>query len=546
MDGAGASTASAPWWASRRPAERGTYRFPELRLVERDSAVSVPRSRATRLAIALCLAAAYAVGAWVPFWYLSPTGGVAFFPPAGLTVATLILTPRRTWPLWLAAFGAAEIGVDLAHHQKMALTLGFALANTLEPFVGASLFRACLRRWDGYRARTVAFALCGAVVGPVVGAAVGATTTTTFPPPAHGWWATAATWWLGDALGVVVVGSAVLTWAYWSYYKHRASLASVPAIAALAAGTAGVVVITAVVWDVPAVFATLPLLVWAAFEGGPLAVTAVGIALAGATDWAALSGRAGRLFALASPTHDLTVLQAYLGVTLLTVLVLAAEVAERRQAQRERQESEIAAVGLAEAERQSLTQETHDLVGHGLTAVLLQLGAARQVVSSDPQLACELLASAEEIGRRACGDLESALRRLGHQPALEPARGIEGLADLVGALSKAGLRVTLDMQPERLAIPALVDWSAYRIAQEALTNVARHAPGAEATVTVRFRDGTLQLSVVDDGGPAGGTRSPKEGRGITGMRERAAALGGTLEAWPRKGRGFAVVATLPL
>jgi signal transduction histidine kinase len=247
------------------------------------------------------------------------------------------------------------------------------------------------------------------------------------------------------------------------------------------------------------------------------------------------------------------VVQAYLAISVLTGAVLCVEVAERhrseyvaRRAERDRARSEEIAVKVAEAERHNLTQETHDLIGHGLTTVLLQLGAARRVVASDPGLACELLTSAEEIGRRACGDLEAALRLLGHEPPLEPTRGIEGIAELVGALSKAGLRVTLDIPREREAVPTLVDWSAYRIAQEALTNVARHAPAAQATVTVRFDHRALHLSVVDDGERVEGTTSHAEGRGIIGMRERAAALGGTLEAWPRKDHGFAVVATLPL
>jgi integral membrane sensor domain MASE1 len=225
------------------------------------------------LCLAVGLGAAYALGAWVPFWYLSsPAAGAAFFPPAGLTLATLVLTPRRTWPLWLGVFAAAEFSVDVAHQQAVALAVGFALANTLEPLVGARLIGESIRRWNGYRARTVAFAAFGVVSGPVVGAAVGATTTAIFSPSGQGWWATATTWWLGDALGVVVVGAAILTWSRWSIHKRRASLTSMPAIAGLAAGAGGAVIATAVVWHAPAVLAALPVLVWAAFAGGPLAV----------------------------------------------------------------------------------------------------------------------------------------------------------------------------------------------------------------------------------------------------------------------------------
>jgi signal transduction histidine kinase len=503
------------------------------------------------MGIVLGLGGAYVLGALVPFWCQStPAGGAAFFPPAGLTLVALLMTPRRTWPIWLGVFAVAEFGVDVSQHEPVAMAAGFSLANTLEPIVGALLLVAALGHAKGFRDALASFTFFGAMVAPVAGALVGATFAVAFSPAGRGWWATAATWWVGDALGVVIIGGALLSWARVSPWEDRASLAATAAMSGLAAGA---IVGSAVLWHHPLVIAVLPVLVWGAFAGGPRAVGVVGIATAAAAQWAVASGRADRWWSASSAQHQLIVVQAYLAISVLTGAVLCVEVAERhrseyvaRRAERDRARSEEMAVKAAEAERHSLTQETHDLVGHGLTAVLLQLGAARRVVASDPGLACELLASAEEMGRRACGELDAALRRLGHEPPLQPARGIEGIAELVGALSKAGLRVTLDMPGERDSVPTLVDWSAYRIAQEALTNVARHAPAAQATVTVRVDHRALHLSVIDDGEPVDGTASHTEGRGIIGMRERAAALGGTLEAWPRDGHGFAVVATLPL
>jgi signal transduction histidine kinase len=507
------------------------------------------------LTVATGLGGLYALGAWVPWWYQSPVGGAsAFWPPAGLTVAVLVLTPRRTWPLWLAFFGAAEFGVDMAHHESVALALSSALANTAEPLVGALLITESVRRRAGYRAKTVAFVMFGVLVGPLVGAMIGATTDVLIEARPPGWWTIAWTWWLGDALGVVVVGSVVLTWAHWSFYKDRAPLTSVPVIAALSAGTAGVVIATAVVWHNPAVLAALPVLVWGAFAGGPLAVTAIGAAVAGATDWAALTGRASALLASASRTDELALLQGYLGVTLLTVLVLAAEVAERRRgeylarrAELARVKSEEATIKIAEAERRSIAQDTHDLVGHGVNVMLLQVGAARQVLDSDPALARELLASVEEIGRNACHDLEVALAAIGDQGTpLEPGRGLADLPELVEALRAADLRVELRVEGTPGRLSKLVDWSAYRIVQEALTNVVEHARGSAATVTVCYDDHEVRVSIVDEHGMGRtGNRPYKEGRGIIGMRERACALGGTLDARPIPTGGFAVVAQLP-
>jgi integral membrane sensor domain MASE1 len=89
------------------------------------------------------LAGLYVAGALVTFWYFNaPESGVAFFPPAGLTVATLLITPRRTWPFWLVAFAIAEISVDLVHGQTVFMAVGFAGANIVEPLVGARLFLA--------------------------------------------------------------------------------------------------------------------------------------------------------------------------------------------------------------------------------------------------------------------------------------------------------------------------------------------------------------------------------------------------------------------
>jgi signal transduction histidine kinase len=489
------------------------------------------------------LAAAYALGAWPAFWYQSVPGGAsAFFAPAGLTLAALVLTPRRTWPVWLAAFAAAEVGVDLAHHLPVTLAIGDAVANLAEPLVGALLARRFVRSIAATRSTLLAFVACAVVAGPAVGALIGATATTWFPPAGQGWWDVASTWWLGDALGALVVGSLILVWACRPRSDYRVPVGTIGAMAVLGGGA---IVASAVVWKAPVVLAALPVLVWAAFAGGSLAVMTVGAAVAAATDWAALTGRTGGLLAAAPPPHDLAVLQCFLGLTLLTAMVLNVEIAERRGKEELARHAEAAAVKVVEAERHSISQDTHDIVGHGLTAMLVQVGAARQVLRRDPGQAEELLASAEAIGRGACGELEIALASLGHAPPTAPGRGLADLPELVDMLTAAGFHVTLDMGESCRALPTLVDWSAYRIAREALTNAVRHAPGATAVVRVHADDDELVLTVVNDGTGAASRGALKDGRGIVGMRERATALGGTLDAWPREGGGFSVVARLP-
>ena len=532
--------------AALRPMPRPAVRW-------MDRARSADGRRVARLAaLAVLLGVFYAFGALLPFWYLkSPADGAAFFPPAGLSLAIVLLTPRRTWPIWLVVIAAAEISVDLTHGEGVALALGFALANTVEPVVGAHLLlkggRTWAREWSNHRAALLRYALFAIVAAPLVGAAIGATSSALLQ--SSNWWTTFGNWWLGDALGVLIVATPILAWTRRSRYEASPPLS---VLAAMVVVAVSVTIVPAMIWRQPFVYALLPVLVWAAFTGGTRAVSVVGVGIAAAVDWVTITGRANRLLAPAPPHRELVFLQIFLALTILTGMTLAVEIAERRRTEAkarrsdaERTRSEQATVKIAEAERRSITQDTHDIVGHGLNVMLLQVGAARRVFDSDPVLARELLDSSEMIGRRACKDLDVALAMTTASPDLQPGRGLENLPELVVAMRNASMRVDLVTTGDRPEISTLVDWSAYRIVQEALTNVAKHAPGAAVTVTVRYGDQEVWLSVVDDGAESPSTRSG-EGRGIIGMRERAVALGGELEVGPVEPRGFAVSARLPL
>src|SRR5262249_22859624 len=153
-------------------------------------------------------------------------------------------------------------GVDVSQHEPVAMAIGFSLANVVEPLVGAVLLVAALGRAKGFRDALASFTVFGAAVAPVAGALVGATFSVALASGARGWWATAATWWAGDALGVVIIGGALLSWARVSPWEDRASLAVTAAMSALAAGA---IVGSAVLWQHPVVIAVLPVLVWGAF-----------------------------------------------------------------------------------------------------------------------------------------------------------------------------------------------------------------------------------------------------------------------------------------
>ena len=134
------------------------------------------------------------------------------------------------------------------------------------------------------------------------------------------------------------------------------------------------------------------------------------------------------------------------------------------------------------------------------------------------------------------------LRPADEDPGLVPQPGLDQLGALVTQVREAGLDVDLRVEGERRAVPAGVDLSAFRIVQEALTNVLKHAGPARAAVTLRYRPGEIELEVVDDGASA---MSTGRGHGLLGMRERAAVVGGRVETGPRDGRGYAVRASLP-
>jgi signal transduction histidine kinase len=199
-------------------------------------------------------------------------------------------------------------------------------------------------------------------------------------------------------------------------------------------------------------------------------------------------------------------------------------------------------------ERLRIARELHDVTAHSLSVIAVQSGAAAHVLDTDPAEARRSLVAIRETSRSALQELRSMLGVLrrsedADELPLAPAPGLARLGDLVRPLEEAGLSVDVVTEGDVADVPALVDASAYRIVQEALTNVLRHAGKAHATIAVRREPDALTIEVTDDGagGPAG-----DEGHGIAGMRERAQALGGSLAVGPIEGGGWRVSARLPV
>lgn len=211
-------------------------------------------------------------------------------------------------------------------------------------------------------------------------------------------------------------------------------------------------------------------------------------------------------------------------------------------------EKDVEAHRIVMEERTRIARELHDVVAHRVSSMTVQAGAAKAVAARDPEAALRAMTAVEEAGREALGELRHLLGVLRLEADLDgagPQPGLQDLPRLVEQTRRAGLEVTLSTDGVASPLPARVELSAYRIVQESLTNVLKHAgPGARADVTLQADRRRLVVEVLDDG--AGVTGEPGSGHGIVGMRERATLLGGRLLAGPRPRGGYLVRAELPI
>jgi signal transduction histidine kinase len=211
-------------------------------------------------------------------------------------------------------------------------------------------------------------------------------------------------------------------------------------------------------------------------------------------------------------------------------------------------------------ERLRIARELHDVLAHNISLMNVQASTALHLLDEQPQRARPALAAIKQASSEALGELRSvldALRQVDEAPPRSPAPSLARLEDLTSQARAGGLAVETLVEGSARPLPAPVELAAFRICQEAVTNVVRHAGPATARIHLTYGDGELVVQVEDDGRGAAARRSGDEratrgvsagsgGNGLAGMRERTAALGGSLEAGPRPGGGFRVRARLPL
>ena len=254
-------------------------------------------------------------------------------------------------------------------------------------------------------------------------------------------------------------------------------------------------------------------------------------------------------------------------VALLAAVLLAVALVRARRAHarafEERgwlleRERESAARNAVDAERARIAQDLHDIVSHNVSVMVIQAGAARHVLATDPADAEAALLAVEAAGRDTMTELRHLLGLLApssdgqDDEQLSPQPSLSRLSPLIDRIAFAGLPVEVRISGEPRPLPAGVDVTAYRIIQEALTNALKHGDGVKAEVTVRYADHALRVEVLNtgpsvlSGGHPAQAKNDSEGRGLLGLRQRVAVYGGDLDARRRIGGGFRVRAKIPL
>jgi signal transduction histidine kinase len=212
------------------------------------------------------------------------------------------------------------------------------------------------------------------------------------------------------------------------------------------------------------------------------------------------------------------------------------------------QTAEEAARRRSSEERLRVARELHDIIGHSLGTIAVQAGVGRHLMATEPGKAADALDNIARISRSSLDEVRAVVATLREgEPSYHPTPGLADLPDLVDTARLAGLTVELTLPDDVEGVPRQTGVAVYRITREALTNVVRHAHASAASVQVSLRDGRVEIAIRDDGtGSGDGSKVGTTGHGITGMRERAEALGGSLSAGPAAGGGFLVTASLPV
>ena len=516
------------------------------------------RTRLAAAALFAGVAAAHAAGTAVVYQFSHLTSaGEVFFPAAGVTVAALLLVPRRWWPIVLAATFVSELAADLILGEGAVTAIGSALANTAEPLLGAVVV---LRTTGGcprlsHRRDLAAFVLGAAVVGPALGALIGAMATR-FTHPHGPFFTVFARWWTGDALGVLIVGSVILAWLIRDWRAIRPRFAVFES-SLLAVMTCLVTWLVFWRWSPALAYLALIPLGWAAIRFGTRGTTTAGAAIAMLAEWATDTGHG--LFAVISHNHDqaLWFLQLFLAVALLGGLMMAAAVAEMSRAEAALRASEnaerdarLAAEQAHTAERAQLARELHDSVSQALFSMTMHAGTAELAMAKagleEDSPAFRAVGRLRTLTAGALAEMRALIFEL-RPGALAEEGLVSALRRQAAAISaREDVQITVTGPEERLPLPAAAEEHCYRLVLEAWHNTVKHAAAAAMTATITADDAGVTVELADDGrGFDPGAVRPGH-LGLRTMSERAAAMGATFDLASAPGQGTTIRFHLPL
>jgi signal transduction histidine kinase len=268
---------------------------------------------------------------------------------------------------------------------------------------------------------------------------------------------------------------------------------------------------------------------------------------------AALLAGSGLLFSLGDWAYVLILIGGTLGLGVVLRVQTERSIALAVAADRARRMQEAVAQEAVHEERARIARELHDVVAHNVGLIVLQAGGARSVLATDPERARTALRQVEETGRQTLTEMRHlvGILREDEDEERQPLPRLERLPALVDEARAGGLTVELAVEGAPVELPAGLELAAYRLIQEALTNVRKHAPTSHVQVRLGYEPDRLRIEVSDDGGPAGAAAAPARdasdsGHGLIGMRERVQVYGGRMQTRSMPGGGFRVEATLPL
>jgi signal transduction histidine kinase len=475
------------------------------------------------------------------------TGGVgAFWPATGVGIVLLYLGGLRWWPGVLLGDLLGTL-VDLPGERQ---PLGIALADTAGHVARAVVAVVILQRLVGRRAAMDRLAQVGAVfVAVAVGEALAATVAILAR------WAGGVievsemgvfwrSWWLGGVAGGLVVVPLALAWAHGRASVWRGRRAGEGALMLAAVAGLSVIALSA---EQPLTYMVFPAFIWAALRFGPQGAT-LAVAVAAVIAVLATSHAQGA-FVEHSPTDSALNLQLYITLAALTTFCLAAIVSERRRAALELAEAQRREGERAALERQRIARDLHDSVSQSLFSTTLHVRTAQRALALEGLDATgpvgQELSEVGQLTRGALAEMRALILEL-RPGALAEEGLVAALTKQASALSaREGLVIEVDGPDERLPLGPEVEEQLYRLGQEALANVVKHAGASSATVRIAAEEETVLVEVSDDGRGFDPAAVGPEHFGLRSMRGRVADLGGRLEVMSAPGRGTVLRVEVP-